>query len=594
MSRSRCRLFFILLALALLALFTLGPHIGPVHAAVDRTTEPALPSPDAGVTAGSDFYVIGNPTLLDLYISPAGNDGNSGASRTQPLQTVGAAWSRIPGGTLSGTGYRLNLLPGIYPCEGDCINYFADRIGTYAFPILLQAADGPGTVILKGGLNLANVGYLYLVDLTLRAGVEAGAAYGNNVLHIDNGDHILLRRLTLQGPLACITDACNDMQEVLKINQSHSVFVEQSDLAGAYQTVLDFFSVQTGHLLANHIHRSGGRCAYLKGGSAYFRVAGNEFDDCREAGFQAGEGSNLAFMQTPWLHYEAYDIKVTNNVFHDIYGAGLSVTGGYNILMAFNTLYRIGLDDETGRPWSLAQLIHGWRGCVPADEFGGDSGTQARCQVLLNQGGWGTAALGWDNGGEWIPNRNVLILNNIFYNPPGTGTHYVHFVVNGPITPPGWTQNLPSPSATDTGVVIRGNIIWNALIEDAGLVGDNNGSGNIGCQAGHPTCNPAQLRAENSINAIKPQFRNPGGGDFHLQVGSGVCAASAVPAPDFGWGDAPKQPPVPSGDLSNAVPNDRDGLLRGPSGPPGAYVCVSVTRRLYLPVVLRTAPGPGQ
>ncbi len=556
----------------------------PSPAAQPTATESAAPQATEA-PAAEGFYVIGSPVLQELYISPDGDNGNSGASRGEPLQTIGEAWSRIPGGTLSGTGYRLNLLPGTYPCEGDCINYFADRTGTYAAPIILQATDGPGTVTLVGGLNLANVGYLYLVDLTLLAGAEVGIAFGNNVLHIENGDHILLRRLTLRGPTGCISDACNDMQEVLKVNQSSAVYVEQSDLAGAYQTVLDFFSVQAGHLLANHIHRSGGRCAYLKGGSAYFRVGRNEFDDCREAGFQAGEGSNLAFMRSPWLHYEAYDIKVTNNVFHDIYGAGLSVTGGYNILLAYNTLYRIGLDDETGRPWSLVQLIHGWRGCVPADEFGGDAGTEARCQQLLNQGGWGTATLGWESGGEWIPNRNVLVLNNIFYNPPGTGTRYVQFVVNGPLAPPPWSQNLPNPSPTDAGLVIRGNIVWNAPIEDAGLVGDNNGSGNIGCQAGHPTCNPAQLQAENAINTLRPQLRNPSGGDFRLQVGSSACTAAAAAVQDFGWGDAPQQPPVPAGDLSNAVPRDRDGRFRGASGPPGAYVCVDAAKHLHLPVV---------
>jgi hypothetical protein len=586
--RRRIGRVFLLLAQVLLLSYGASPPANIAAAAPARLTADAVSgsAPEtASLTTADNFYDIGNPTLTDLYISPAGDDGNSGDSRSEPLRTIGAAWSRIPGGPLSGTGYRLNLLPGTYPCEGDCINYFADRTGTYAFPILLQAADGPGTVTLQGGLNLANVGYLYLLDLTLRAGLESGAAFGNNVLHIENGDHILLRRLTLRGPVACITDACNDMQEVVKINQSQSVYVEQCDMAGTFQTVLDFVSVQTGHVLANHIHRSGGRCAYLKGGSAYFRVAGNEFDDCREAGFQVGEATNFPFMRSPWLHYEAYDIKVVNNVFHDIYGAGLSVNGGYNILMAFNTLYRIGLDDEAGRTWSLVQLIHGRRSCESAEEFGGDAGTQARCQALLDQGGWGTAVLGADNGGEWIPNRNVLVLNNIFYNPPGTGTHYVQFVVNGPLTPPDWTRNLPNPSTTDAGLVIRGNIIWNAPIEYAGLVGDNNGSGNIGCQPGHPTCNPTQLAAENAINTLEPQLHNPEGGDFRLVYGSSACAAGAVPAPNFGWGDAPTQPPVPPGDLDNGVPLDRDGFFRGPGSAPGAYVCANLPNKVYLPAV---------
>jgi hypothetical protein len=57
--------------------------------------------------------------------------------------------------------------------------------------------------------------------------------------------------------------------------------------------------------------------------------------------------------------------------------------------MAFNTVYRISLDDEGGRTWPLVQLIHGWRGCYSADEFNGDVGTRARCQELLTLGGWG-------------------------------------------------------------------------------------------------------------------------------------------------------------------------------------------------------------
>jgi len=390
------------------------------------------------------------------------------------------------------------------------------------------------------------------------------------VLHVEKGDHILLRRLALHGPQKCITDECNDIQEVLKINQSQYVYLEQSELSGTFQTVLDFFSVQYGHLLANHIHLSGGRCAYLKGGSAYFQVEGNEFSDCVEAGFQAGESSNLAFMQTPWLHYEAYDIKVVNNLFHDIHGAGLSVSGGYNILMAYNTLYRVGMDDANGRPWALVQLIHGSRGCYPADEFGGESGTRSHCQEALDQGAWGTAALGDGNGGEWIPNRNVFIMNNLFYNPAGSTTRYAQFVVNGPLVPPEQTQNIPTPSRTDDNLIVRGNVIWNASIEEGGLLGDNNGSGNIGCRDDNPTCNTAQLLDENSINVFEPQLRDPANCDFHPRTESNLLAVHAYPIPDFGWGDAPVAPSVPPGNPGNQVLLDYDHLPRVANGIVGA------------------------
>jgi hypothetical protein len=515
-------------------------------------------------------YDIGSPVLQDVWVDPVhGDDGRSGASSAEALRTLGADWGLIPP-TLTLTGYQVNLLPGDYPCEGDCINFFSERAGKREFPIILKAVQGPGTVTLRGGLNLLRVSYLYLLDLTLWAGNEAGAAFGNNVLHIEQADHVLLRNLTLRGPEGCITDDCNDMQEVLKVNQSQYVYLEDSDLSGTYQTVVDLVSVQHGHLVGNVIHRSGGRGAYLKGGSAYFLIANNEFYDCREAAVQAGEGSNLAFMRWPWLQYESYDVKIINNVMHDIRGAGLSVAGSFNVLMAYNTLYNVGQDDESGRPWPLLQVIHGSRVCVPAEEFGAESGTRVRCQQQLDAGGWGTAEPGDENGGEWIPNRNVYVYNNLFYNP-GSGTRYVHFVVNGPVIPPAQAHNIPSPSQADTNLVIQGNVIWNALREGTGILGDNNGSGNVGCGPDHPTCNESLLLEQNTINEFRPQLVDPANGDFRPVPAGNVFAVQALSIPDFSWADAPTQPAVPAGALSNAVAFDRAGNLRVSAGPPGAY-----------------------
>ena len=124
-------------------------------------------------------------------------------------------------------------------------------------------------------------------------------------------------------------------------------------------------------------------------------------------------------------------------------------------------------------------------------------------------------------------------------------------------------------------------------IENAGLIGDNNGSGNIGCKASNPTCNPTQLRAQNAINTIQPQLRDASHGDFHLKAGAGGCALGSVTAPNFTWAGAPTRPSVPAGDLSNIVPADREGLLRAAGGPPGAYICVGAKKRLYLPAILR-------
>lgn len=45
-------------------------------------------------------------------------------------------------------------------------------------------------------------------------------------------------------------------------------------------------------------------------------------------------------MTFPWLNYEAYDVRVTNNLIRNVWGAALGVAGGYNILLAHNSVYQ--------------------------------------------------------------------------------------------------------------------------------------------------------------------------------------------------------------------------------------------------------------
>jgi hypothetical protein len=61
---------------------------------------------------------------------------------------------------------------------------------------------------------------------------------------------------------------------------------------------------------------------------------------CQQAGLRVGQGTGFEFMTIPWLEYEGFSMKLTNNVIHDVWGAGLGVAGGYSILMAHNTLYK--------------------------------------------------------------------------------------------------------------------------------------------------------------------------------------------------------------------------------------------------------------
>ncbi|CAK0747916.1 exported hypothetical protein [Gammaproteobacteria bacterium] len=504
-----------------------------------------------------DIYDIGSPVLSDLWVNPVtGQDTNSGLSLQSPLKTLTAAWNKLPVATTT-TGYRINLLPGTYPCEpgepDNCQNNFGNRTGTYLFPIILRAYSGSGTVTVRGGLDLFNVSYLYMMDLTLSGGGSLPTnASGNNLLHLANVNHVLLRSMTLTGP-DCANDSCNNLQEVLKTNQAQYLYVESSTMSGAWHSVVDYFAVQYGHFVYNQVHTAGQWCMYVKGGTSYLRVEGNELHHC-QLGFSAGQSANFAMMQQPWLHYDAYDIKLVNNIFHNLNGVAVNVAGGYNILFAYNTAYRIGTSVEPGYP--LLTAARAERGCNATDELPSPVPT---CEALIAQGGWGpnylTANL------EAIPNRNVYFYNNLFYNPAPAKTLYTHFDILNPIPRPFGFQNMPDPITTDHHLVIAGNLIWNGdTTMPLGIEGSQ------ACTNTNPTCHEAQIRANNTINSVEPQLVNPASRDFRLS-GNWYASVTTYAIPDFVWDIAT----VPSGETRNSVPIDFSGVNRVAIDPPGAY-----------------------
>ena len=550
-----------------------------------------LSSTIGSATFAQSSYDIGSPTLTDIWVDPvSGDDNNSGASVGQPLKTITAAWNLIPG-EFTNTGYRINLLPGTYPCEPgpedtNCINYFADRAGTYQFPLILSAYNGPNTATIRGGFNLANVHYLYLIDLNLVGGMSLPTnSSGNNLLHLANSDYVLLRGMSITGP-ECDNDSCNNLQEVLKVNQTQHLYVENSTIGGAWHSSVDYMVVQYGHFLNNRVHTAGQWCMYVKGGSSYLRIEGNEFGDRTQRcqlGFQAGQSANFAMMQSPWLHYEAYAIKFVNNILHDIPGVGMSVSGGYNILFAYNTLYRVAT--STDPAYGLIHFVFGERGCSPTDEM---PGAVSQCRDFVNQGGWGPNVLQVESIPA-IPNRNVYVYNNIFYNPSPEKTPYVDFEIPGPISRPEGFQNSPDPAYTDNNLVIRGNLIWNGPVDHPLGIEESD----QGCQPTNLTCNSIQLRADNTINTLEPQLINPENGNFRPVEGGNVFGATTYTIPDFLWNDAPTQPAVPEGNLSNQIALDRDKNQRTPPGPPGAYTSGATPPTMFTLTVQKGGSGIG-
>lgn len=483
-----------------------------------------------------DYYSIGSPSLTDIWVDPVhGSDTNSGAVRAEALRTLTGAWDRIPGDSRLASGYRIWLVGGTYsedmlPTGG----WMESRHGTLQCPIIIEAADGPGTAVMPR-MDVCNVSYLYLIGLHLRYGAE-------NVLHLASCDHVLVRQCRIEGTGDLGT--CDCPQEAFKANQCQYLYVEGSDISGGWDAALDFFAVQYGHIYDSSVHHAADWLLYLKGGSAYYTIDGNEIYDGSAAGFSAGQGSNFYYMVSPWLHYEVENIRFTDNVIHDVDGTGMCVYGGYDVLLADNTLYRVGKVSQS------IEIMQGSRNFA--------TGEPERCLQYLKEGGWGTDVPGAELR---IPNRNVYVYDNIVYNPAGYQSQWCQFSFGAPVDTPSGT-NVPSPARSDDNVQIAGNVIWNGPA-DLPLTGEY--------VPDTPTCNETQLRSDNAINTIMPRLIDPGHGDFRPAQGSDALAAMARAIPDFPGDDRPRPPLAPAGGLSNVIRYDRGGSPRTGASLPGAY-----------------------
>jgi hypothetical protein len=486
-------------------------------------------------------FDIGAPTLTDVWIDPVhGNDSNDGSSPSGALQTLTEGWNRIPQGTILTRGFRLQLMPGVYNREA-IPNFMESRYGTAESPIIIQSAAASQSARLTGDLNVFDSRHLYLL------GLDITPEPAGDVFHCERCDYILIRDSNLDGGSRQAHDMC-------KVNQSQHVYIETSTLSGADDNTIDFVAVQYGHVLHNRISNAQDWCMYAKGGSAYLRIDGNEFFNCGTGGFTAGQGTGFQFMVPPWIHYEAYDIKVINNVIHDTEGAGLGVNGGYDILLAWNTLYR------TGSRSHMVEVGYGNRSC---DGNPGDPGREV-CQANLTAGGWGTTVV--DDGSNYvrIPSRNVMIYDNLLYNPAGNPSPQI-FSIPGPFDGPSQLgSNVPRPAAVDTNLQIRGNVIFDAGISELGL------DASSGCADPDSACSPAQILATNTIG-LQPQLAAPDTGDFHPAMNSNLFTIRSREIPPFTWIDAPALPFAPMGDLSNLVIADRDSLVRDGAAAVGAY-----------------------
>ena len=480
-------------------------------------------------TSDDRYYPIGTPTLQSIWVDPvAGDDQNTGGSRATAKRTLVAAWELIPADTTFTTGYQILLTPGTYT-SSDMPSQWTNRHGSAQFPIVLTASDGANTATISSTLTLSDIDYFYLTNLTVTPN-SGGAA-----IHCSRCNYFLLKNMTI----VAAPDSVDTPS--LSVSQSHYVYLEESDVSGA----VTYNAVQYGHIYNNHLHDASNDCLSTGTGSALLTIEANHIDMCGGSGYVAGQNSGFEDMQAPWLHYDAYDIKFRNNIITNTQSAGMSVSAGYNVLLANNTLYNIGVNTAP------ITVKLGQRLCI-SDVLA--------CGANIAQRGWGTTQRSGD--GIAIPNRNVYIFNNIILNPLNSNSTQ-HIIVDAAKSTNNASQ-IPSPSRADDNLRIVGNIWWNGPTDLPMGVG-----GSQGCSDSNLTCNNTIIRANNRINTLQPQFTNVETADFHPRNGGNLTGITSVVIPDFP-DNRPAPPQAPLGDLHNLVIRDIANTLRQ-NDAPGAY-----------------------
>jgi len=481
-------------------------------------------------------YDLGTPALTDVWVdSAAGNDAAAGTARETALRSLQAAFARVPGDlTRAATGYRLRLTAGSYVTGPRPGLWLEGRRGTRDHPLLIESVDGPQKAVLPP-FTLAKCSYAYLIGLKL---VSSEKFPRDILLHVIASDHVLVRNV--------VAAAAGTTRETLpfvngKCDQSQYLFFEDCEFDGGDVVDLDLVACQFGHIVRSKFHRSFLEGVTLKGGSAGFIVAGNEIWDSRVFGFCAGEGTGFQYMVKPWIHYEAYDLKFVNNVIHDTGGPAVSVAGGYNCLVAFNTCFRVARYNSP--------IAVGYGGRSP-----GSGKWDATCDDYLKAGGWCSRKLD-----GVIPSKNVYVLNNLVLND-SFASERACFGIAGPLKTPE-DGNLPREVRADDGLILRGNVIRNGPANHPAL-----GPVSDGATTGH---DEALLAKENSINRVALRLAAPAQGDFRA-IQESLADVQGAAIPNFAGGDLPRQPAAPPGRLCNQPSCDRAGVpRRGLS--PGAW-----------------------
>lgn len=641
------------------------------------TTGPSIARSALRTYDDSPSSPVSPSAIIDIYVDPVrGSDAAGVDGRSAPFRTLTRALREVPHAPIGdatftpSNSYVIHLWPGTYTAraedsymaggtgpagtdpfgaefQGGTTVAFDQRKGTRDLPIVIQAAHPSERPLLNFRLSFRSVQHVHLKNLCVEI-PEDMASTGDDAVHIARvprdrsaaeGDlpthHVLIRGCEINGggvrPPRTDDDADTMASpaarsvsgEVVKVNQCQSVFIERCEIYGTAAgngNCVDFVAVQFGHVVDCDLHDSQTDWAiYAKGGSAFIRIEGNRIHDSAK-GFSAGEGTDVASLVPPWWHYEAYAVQFVNNIVYNTAGAGVNVQGGYDVLVAHNTLYNVGLGEGMTSS-QMVSLAYGRRNC---------NARSAECTDWLSlpagQQAWATTSR---DDADMVPNRYVYILNNILLMDTSVVSGFNVFSIANAIpdtSAAGFegdrdaahmptarypdATSLPFPLQADRDLDVRGNFVgivgMTAPIPQDTLI-DPDYSQSAAFYDGFrtaasPNRNDGQSPALNTAGG-RDDFLNPtpGGNVFQPETTSKVV--SPLPGPVGTWeADLPALPssladgtPVPARDAPWATMHDvyldLDKVCRRSDRLPGARVRGPVTDNYVRDWTLGPATG---
>lgn len=442
-----------------------------------------------------------------------------------------------------------------------------------------SAPRGTARPTLGFRLNIGSVQHVYLKNVRVALPAAAPPHTGEDTVHFHTLEpealfpapipthHVLVRNCEIFDGGTPGAPKCH---EVLKVNQCQHVYVEDCQVHGAYDgsgsNAIDFVAVQYGHVVDCDVYDAPDDwCMYVKGGSAYLRIEGNRIHG-GGSGFAAGEGTTVAFLEKPWWHYEAYAIQFVNNLVYDTRNTAVGVYGGYDILLAFNTIHNAG---TAGQVFALG---YGQRDCT----------TPTLCDARIMEGAWGTTS---GAHVDIIPNRGVLVYDNVVrIDSAASGFNIFDIAADRPA--PGSPPSLRStPRAPGDPPVIRADEGLEVRCNFVGVLGAGDYTASGAFVNTHSTRDAAFVTSFRTGNrndgalpqlvtaAADPAYLRPDGPASNVLAPASVSRAVAPPPPATGAAWLAALPPVTPDTRVGAWPQmhdvdlDLDGRCRNAAAP---------------------------